>query len=133
MRGGKGWRGKRGGGLLHRRLAVVAAEKAFICDWCDGSNLDAVIGNWNCDGVCWNPNGANYCSGWDGITCSSESIVSIILEGSAIIGTLPPSIGCLTNLVTLGRSLSVLIASSAPSLTLSAVCPIRAGRQQLPW
>lgn len=89
-----------------RRLALVAAETAFICDFCAATNADTVLSEWYCDNLC---NGAgdygkNYChqSFFHGIICSSESIRELLLSESSITGTIPTSIGELTNLVTAG-------------------------------
>ena len=101
----RGTEGVSGGqpSLRRRKLTMVPAEKEFICDWCDGSNIDAVFSSWDCNELCVT-NVADYCSGgWNGISCNSDTIESIIIDKKGLIGFLPSSLGKLTNLQTIGE------------------------------
>jgi len=61
--------------------------------------------------------GSDPCTGWTGVSCASGKVVSIVLIGASLTGTISPSLGNLTSLSSLVLSKNALTGPVPDSLT----------------
>jgi hypothetical protein len=104
-------------------VSVIDRDK-IICDFVQSSNLGSLRDEYGWDGwTCDGEIATNLCKPnifWEGIMCQGDNVTELLLGNKGIIGTIPSSLGSLTDLIWVDFTANKLygtIPSSLGSLT----------------
>jgi len=113
--------------VLHNTLPIHAVDTQLrdnsVCDLVYNTNIKNMKGlpgweGWECTGSSGNYTANNLCElFWTGVLCRGDNITEIILGNKGIAGTIPQSIGNLTDLIWIDFTLNFLSGTLPDSIS----------------